>query len=235
MINLFLYGMSGSGKDTLANFFQQKHLYLKFRCAGTIKQIISEKGGMTFAELEERKRKESNIRKAHWTIGDWMGADGSAVRTRIRNILKRQSVEFDMLPPNVSQNPILFCDVRRDFEVEEMLKNGAVGIFLTRTTSEDKHGKHSTEDSILLDERIQKILRDFPNQCVMVFNNGETKTEIFDLIDRIPLYRNALGIVTFESAPNGKTLIETFKNNLETIIPMFFSGNSGDVLFDNND
>lgn len=77
---------------------------------------------MTFAELEERKRKESDIRKAHWTIGDWMGADGSAVRTRIRNILKRQSVEFDMLPPNVSQNPILFCDVRRDFEVEEMLK-----------------------------------------------------------------------------------------------------------------
>ena len=133
MINLFLYGMSGSGKDTLANYFKNSHLYLKFRCAGTIKQIVSEKGQMTFPELEERKRTEKEIREAHWKIGDWMGKDGEAVAQRIKNILSRQSVEFDMLPSNVVQNPICFCDVRRMFEVEIMLENGCVGIFLTRT------------------------------------------------------------------------------------------------------
>lgn len=230
MINLFLYGMSGSGKDTLANYFKNTHLYLKFRCAGTIKQIISEKAQMSFPELEERKRTEKELREAHWKIGDWMGEDGAAVAQRIKNILSRQSVEFDILPSNVVENPICFCDVRRMFEVELMLQNGCVGIFLTRTTAEDKHGKHSTEDSIMLDNRFDYILNKYKNQCVVIFNNGESPEYVMQIIDTRPSLRNALGLITFKQKPDGKTLIETFKQNIESILPMFFEKNDSEPL-----
>lgn len=230
MVNIFLYGMSGSGKDTLANYFKNSHLYLKFRCAGTIKQIISEKSNMTFSELEERKRTEKELREAHWKVGDWMGKDGAAVSQRIKNILSRKSVEFDILPSNVIENPICFCDVRRMFEVELMLQNGCVGIFLTRTTPEYKHGKHSTEDSIMLDDRFDYILNKYKNQCIVVFNNGESPEYVMQIIDTRPSLRNALGILTFKIKPDGKSLINTFKQNIESIIPMFFDKNESQPL-----
>ena len=62
MKNIFIYGMSGSGKDTIANFLQSKYDFIKLRIAGTIKQYVYETYGFkSIKEFLERLKNSKNI------------------------------------------------------------------------------------------------------------------------------------------------------------------------------
>lgn len=212
MLNVFFCGLSGSGKDTLANYFRDTHGYLKFRLAGTIKQIITEKGHFSFSQIDELKRTNENIRKDHWIVGDWMGADGNAVMQRIKNICDRDSVEFDMLPTDLRGNPICICDVRRDFEIRMLLERGFVGVFLTRTTEELKENQHSTEINMFKNGLVKNAVEKFPGQCVLVYNNGEAKEDVLKLVsENKDFFAKTMSVLTFDSAPAGQTLENSFR------------------------
>lgn len=220
--------MSGAGKDTIANYFQDKHLYLKFRCAGTIKQIICEKSQLTFSQLESIKRTNENLRKEHWKVGDWMGKDGSAVSQRLVNIIRRDSVEFDIMPKSVKNNPIMVCDARRLFELEIMLANGFVGIFLSRTTDELKPNKHSTENNIFDSDELITLMKKYPGQCVLALNSDKARTS--NLLEKfMPHAENALNIIMCPDI-DGDGLTRVFSENLLNIIPEFFEGKSSEIL-----
>lgn len=212
MLNVFFCGLSGSGKDTLANYFRDTHGYLKFRLAGTIKQIITEKGHFSFSQIDELKRTNENIRKDHWIVGDWMGADGNAVMQRIKNICDRDSVEFDMLPADLRGNPICICDVRRDFEIRMLLERGFVGVFLTRTTEELKENQHSTEINMFKNGLVKNAVEKFPGQCLLVYNNGESPEDVLALAkDKKEMLEKTISVITFNCNPNAETLINVFK------------------------
>lgn len=220
--------MSGAGKDTLANYFQNTHLYLKFRCAGTMKQIVSEKNNLSYSELEIKKRENEKLRKEHWKIGDWLGKDGDSIKQRIKNITNRDSVEFDILPKIVKNNPIVFCDVRRLFEAELLLQYGYFGIFLSRTTKEYKPGKHSTEINMFCNGDLEYLIKKYPNQCIIVFNDEQQSPVPPETLKE--KYKQALNIIIIQGETTGELLIEIFKKNLVTIIPEFFKSSSSEIL-----
>lgn len=231
MINLFTYGMSGAGKDTLANYFQDNHLYLKFRCAGTMKQIISEKNKLGYSQLELDKRTNEALRKEHWKVGDWLGKDGSAVKQRLINIINRDSVEFDIMPKNVKNNGIIICDVRRLFEAELLLQSGFVGIFLSRTNSEYKPNKHTTEVHMFENGYLQYLVNKYPKQCIIVINSM-TEEYNREQIEKMygGLFENALNIISLPKNSDGDALVKVFKDNLTVLIPNFFNGNNSETL-----
>lgn len=212
MLNIFFCGLSGSGKDTLANYFRDTHGYLKFRLAGTIKQIISERGHFSFSQIDELKRTNENIRKDHWIVGDWMGADGNAVMQRIENICNRDSVEFDMLPADWQNNPICICDVRRDFEIKMLLERGFVGVFLTRTTEELKENQHSTEINMFKNGLVKNAVEKNPGQCVLVYNNGESEEDVLKLVNaNNDFFAKTMSVMTFKERPTGESLLNAFR------------------------
>lgn len=231
MINLFVYGQSGSGKDIIADYFRDNHLYLKFKCAGTIKQIISEKEGLTASELEEKKRLDERIRKLHWKTGDWMGSDHNAVLNRLSNIIHRDSIEFEILPSQYKGSPIIIDDVRLVNEAEYLLHHGFVGIFCTRTTSEFKEGKHKTENDLFKNGKALELVNKYPNQCTVILNSQFPDYEEFEktLGSLGKNFTNALNIIAMYN-PTGDQLRNTFANNLSRIIPSLFNPEGHPVL-----
>lgn len=61
--NIIIVGLTGSGKDTIADDLVYNSDYFKLRIAGTIKQIICEKHELSETELEEVKRTNPVIDK----------------------------------------------------------------------------------------------------------------------------------------------------------------------------
>lgn len=225
MTNLFVYGQSGSGKDTLSNYFRDKHNYLKFRCAGTIKQVLSEMNDLTAKELEEKKRNDEELRKAHWKFGDWYnrGNDHLSVLTRLKNILNHESIEFDSIPQLIRNNPVIISDVRIEKEMRYLLSHDCVGIFLTRKTKEFKKNLHATEHDLFSEGIIQKITNEYPGQCIIVFNDIVSEDEEKELLEEVNNYPNALRVILATNA-DANQLINSFHHNLLEIMPFFMQG-----------
>lgn len=227
MKNLFFYGQSGSGKDTLANYFREKHHYLKFRCAGTIKQVLSEKNGLTASMLEIEKRRNEKLRKAHWKFGDeYNGKRHASVMQRLQNILSRDSIEFDIMPDFLQHYPLIISDTRLEIEIDYLLKAGFIGIFLTRKTGEFQDGKHSTENDLIENGTVARLSKRYPNQCLIVCNDivtfpdenqqiEYTKNLAENLSKRYP---DALNVL-IQLNPTGEQLVNSFNQNLIQIIP----------------
>ena len=109
--DLFIYGKIGSGKDILSNKIISKFpFHLLFRLSGTIKQIIMEQKNLTFDELEELKRTDSEIRNLHHTIGDYIGGDITA-NNRLKQLINRTSFDMKNIS-DVKWCPIIINDIR---------------------------------------------------------------------------------------------------------------------------
>lgn len=106
--DIFIYGKIGSGKDILSNYLQIKNNCGVFRLSGTIKQIIMEQKDLTFEEIENGKRMDSDLRNLHHTIGDYLGND-KTTNNRLKALINRYSM--DMYNFNKSK-PIVINDIR---------------------------------------------------------------------------------------------------------------------------
>ena len=217
MKNIFIYGMSGSGKDTIANFLQSKYDFIKLRIAGTIKQYVYETYGFkSLKEFEEAKRLIPNIRIAHHTFGYQYKKEGEllskedASLNRLDLIINRELLEFE-IDKNLDTKPICICDVRRMCEIEKLLTAGWIGIFLTRTTNEYKDVKHATDQSIFVNGEFMNLLNSdkYNNQIILIANDDKP------LIDQETKFKP--NCLNFETDGSKELLLSTIDNIINNI------------------
>lgn len=175
---LFVCGLSGSGKDTIANYFRDQHGFAKFRLASSIKnQIVETNGFEGYEELEFYKRKDPEIRKLHTEIGDNLT---DITKKQIHNDFKHYSLNMCYLFAtrqhgifeicnNIPYNYVI-CDVRMPEEIYFLLRTGHFGIFLTRDTSEYKVDGHITETNIFVNGLYEDMKTMFDKQMFLINN-----------------------------------------------------------------
>ncbi len=177
-IKFFVYGMSGSGKDTVSNYLRDKKGFLKLRIADTIKRIICEAKNMSFEELEEQKRNNSTLRELHYVVSkildDIAGFEQSSTN-RLKQLINGKA--FDYQYADFNSNKII-CDVRTEEEINILLKAGWVGIFLERTTQEYKNSCHFTEQNIFLNGIIHVLKRNYLKQIIIIDNSSIFEKDI---------------------------------------------------------
>lgn len=189
--NIFVYGLSGSGKDTIANYLRDNCGYIKLRIAGTIKQMILEIAGFKDSkDLEIKKRLNVKVRKAHNVIGNILDSLGilesqqSSSLNRLRLILENGIIESEMIS-KYSKQPKIICDVRTEEEINYILKhthpnNPWIGILLTRrNTSEYADTKHKTEQKLDFEQ-----YRENPN-IIIIDNINFSKDDLISEVVRI--------------------------------------------------
>lgn len=174
--NFFVYGLSGAGKDTIADFFVFNHGYVKLRIARTIKAIITEKHNISFSELEVLKRTNPELRKEHNILGDQMGNDyddeRNASLNRCKQLCDGRSMDYEFIDFKL---PKVVCDVRTIQEMNVFLKAGYIGIFLTKLSDEYKGEKHITENYLFTNiGNLKKLILDYPEQIQIIDNYGQT-------------------------------------------------------------
>lgn len=187
--NIFIYGLSGSGKDTISNYLRDTYGYLKLRIAGTIKQYVFETYGFkNQEEFETKKRQNPEVRMAHNNFGkqyDQEGLDRSdreATTNRITAICNRTALEFEICS-EMNEHPICIVDVRNYFEASMLLEKGFYGIFLNRRTDEYALKDHKTEQDMFMNGEIIKILKALENVENACFILNSSAIDLSQLVD----------------------------------------------------
>lgn len=190
--NIFIYGLSGSGKDTISNYLRDTYGYLKLRLAGTIKQYVFETYGFkNQEEFETKKRQNPEVRKAHNIFGkqyDQEGLDRSnkeATTNRIIVICERTALEFEICS-EMNERPICIVDARNLFEASMLLEKGFYGIFLNRCSNEYAMKDHKTEQDMFMNGEIVKILTQLEsneNTC-FILNTSAIDLVQFEAINK---------------------------------------------------
>lgn len=161
---IFIYGLSGAGKDTIADYLSKTYGFYKLRIAGTIKHIIYESYGLTSREeFENIKRNYAFMRKEHNNIGnlyDKRGLDISGREASINRCIQLANgtaLDYDIFP-NKEKSNIVICDVRTREEIDILLRAGFIGIFLTRNTRLEYSDKnHKTENQNVLPDLLTEL------------------------------------------------------------------------------
>lgn len=177
--NVFIYGLSGAGKDTIANYLRDKYGYLKLRIAGTIKQYVFETYGFkTQEEFEKAKREIPDVRKAHNIFGKQYDKEGlersnrEATENRINAICDKTALEFE-IKYNMKDYPICVVDVRNKFEAELLLNRGFHGIFLNRRNNEFADNKHKTEQDMFINGELKSLIENLKESNITIIFNSE--------------------------------------------------------------
>lgn len=210
-INIFLYGLSGAGKDTIANYLRDEYGYLKLRIAGTIKQYVFETNGFENMDVfEEAKRTNPDIRLRHNTFGNQYDKEGielskqEASLNRLQSLINRTALEFEIME-GMDLREICIVDVRTFEEAKKLLEAGFMGIFLTRQNKKEFAKKdHKTEQNLF------SQIEELPNkQNIYIIRNHENPKEDnfgwFGYTDsNIPKFQ------TFETNGTEEDLLENF-------------------------
>lgn len=212
--NIFIEGCSGSGKDTLANYFRDIHGYFKIRIADTIKRIICETENLTFDELEVLKRNNQNLRLLHNNIGKYLDSKNGTVN-RINQIIDRTALDFQHTK-NIEKIKICVCDVRGYENAEQLLKAGFLGFFLIRDPREFGNPEHWTEKTLSRDRKIIELAKQYYKQMIIVFNLDRKIS-----LDELDSYRKNFIKEDKEFIPalvnvNGNKFIEDFNTILKS-------------------
>lgn len=154
--NIFLMGLSGAGKDTIAQHLRDNLGYRIVRLSTTVKNLVYETFNFkTVADYEEAKRKFSYVRKAHNNIGDEYDTRGEfqagtkSSDNRLTHIINNELIENDMVL-GFDQMPIVIPDIRKCTDASRLLEYGWVGVMLGRRNySEYRNAKHHTEEDII--------------------------------------------------------------------------------------
>lgn len=201
--NLALFGLSGSGKDTIASHLEYQYDYFTIRIAGTIKQLVMEKYNLTFQELEEQKRINPELRQAHHDIGNITFSDN-----RLIQILEGRNFELEKYK-NDSQAIVIIDGRGLDNELPKILEypNWFV-VLLSREPEEFRNLENYTEqftiekalekiDSLGKHDKVIAIINDKENRvldskhddiakkCLGYFNisGKSTKANLLQVID----------------------------------------------------
>ena len=179
MKNIFIYGMSGAGKDTIANSIRNYYGYLKLRIAGTIKQYIFETYGFkSQEEFEEAKRTNPEVRKMHNIIGNEIDLKGKELSgqngslNRLDQLLNRTSLEFE-IHYNMNDKPLCIIDVRTIEEAKKCFDAGLYGIFLNRRSTEFADKTHKTEQDIFLNGQLSVLFsnKNYREKSIIFLND----------------------------------------------------------------
>lgn len=188
--NIFLYGMSGAGKDTIANYLMGTSGFIKLRIADTIKRIICEKYDLTFDELELLKRENPKFRKLHNIIGSLMDNideeyfDETSIKKtasiiRCEQICKGTALDFQHYNKRyLTLKPLVVCDCRTIEEINIFLKAGWTGVFLSRTTNEYKDINHKTENNLFVSGQINVLREKYENQIIEIHNQDYNEEKL---------------------------------------------------------
>lgn len=207
--DLFIAGLTSSGKTTVSLHISDYYNYRQLRNAGTIKQIICEKYGWSPEELEEQKRADSKIRDEHHTQSTYLGKNSTLNRCKL--LATRKAFEFENCPDPEKQ--LLITDVRDHEESAIYLEHGFYGIFLSRTTG-DYNAKHWTDANMFMNGKIIELSNtsDFAERMVIVMNGGTVSQDFWVNINpkvkRISLPKN----------PDAGMLIEALDEYLSELI-----------------
>lgn len=169
--NIVLFGLSGSGKDTIANELEVQADYFKIRIAGTIKQIIQEKHNFSENELEEAKRTRPEIREEHHIIGNYLDSFNATIN-RVKMIINGKVTDFKY---KQDYQAVVVCDGRGlEREVKLFLEQPDwVCIFLSRNNydTEYKNDNHWTEAGSI--ENSLKFIEEnkFHEKSIIIINN----------------------------------------------------------------
>ncbi len=179
MNNIFVCGLSGSGKDSVANHFRDVYGFMKLRIADTIKRIICESKGLTFEELEIQKRTNPELRKLHNDVSKMLdgiaGFDQSTLN-RLKMLIDGTAFDYQYIPKEnfIREFPKVICDCRTFKEAEMLLKAGWTGIFLSRIPIEYRDSTHFTEQNLFFNGGLFELQQIFPPELIrIVFNNDE--------------------------------------------------------------
>lgn len=212
--NIFIEGCSGSGKDTLANYFKNIHGYFKIRIADTIKRIICETENLTLDELEVQKRNNPELRLLHNEVGKYLDSKNGTVN-RINQIINRVALDFQHI-----QNPeslkVCVCDARGYDNSEQLLKAGFLGFFLMRDPREFGNPENWTEKTLVRDKKIIELAEKYHKQMVVIFNLDRKIS-----LDELDSYRKNFIKEDKEFIPalvnvNGNKFIEDFNTILKS-------------------
>lgn len=154
--NIFLIGLSGAGKDTIAQHLRDNLGYRIVRLSTTVKNLVYETFNFkTVADYEEAKRKFSYVRKAHNNIGDEYDTCGEfqagtkSSDNRLTHIINNELIENDMVL-DFERMPIVIPDIRKGSDAVKLLEHGWIGVMLGRRNySEYRNAKHHTEEDII--------------------------------------------------------------------------------------
>lgn len=189
---IFVWGLSGSGKDTISNYMRDIFGLVKLRLSSTIKQTICETLELTSSGLEDSKRVNKDLRTEHHKWSSIFRSnttdDSIYTITRLYNLLTTDSIEFDMSPILKGKHQIV-CDVRTYQEAMALLHAGAKGIFLSRIVNNEYVDKtHITENNLLFDKELMDKLLYFNNQLILI-NNPVEMNEQFNSLNTLNFHK----------------------------------------------
>lgn len=179
--NIFVYGLTGSGKDTVSNYLVENYGYLKLRIADTIKRIICESKNISLEELEIQKRINPELRMLHHEVSqilDNIARFPQSSINRVKQLINGTAFDYQHLVTNNNQFNIdevnkVICDCRTFGEAKEFLDAGWTGIFLSRTTNEFKHESHFTEQYMFTNGQLAEFIEKYKNQVKVIFNRTQ--------------------------------------------------------------
>lgn len=207
--DLFVAGLTSSGKTTISNHIAEYYNYRQLRNAGTIKQILCERNGWSPEELEEQKRKDPKVRDAHHEVSAYLGKESTLNRCRL--LAERKAFEFENCPDPEKQ--LLITDVRDHEESAIYLEHGFYGIYLSRSTTEYSAG-HWTDGNMFMNGKVVELSNtdDFAERMIVVLNGGTLPEDFHEKINP-----NVV-IIELPENPTGGQLIEYLDNVLEELI-----------------
>lgn len=212
--NIVIFGLTGSGKDTISDFLVREYNYFKIRIAGTIKQIIQERRNLSIEELELQKRIDPEVREEHHTVGNFLG-DATINRTKL--IISGGVTEFQYKDSN---QDIVVCDGRGlEREIKLFLESPDwVCIFLSRDNYDVEHKSttsHWTDNSDF--NKALKFIEEneYYDRSIIIMNN-KGNASLYEEYDKIAekclFYTNISGKAS-TAAMLLKTIQHLYDNN----------------------
>lgn len=211
--NIFICGLSGSGKDTLVSEFCKRMPFVKIRLAETLKRMITEVNGISFDELENLKRVTPKLRSQHNEFDVMLrpftdNPDLISSASRYDLIINRKSMDFtnpviDGIDESLMNNPIIIIDGRDSLGTRKFIEAGYVGIFLTRTNHDTqfRNTSHETEADNISNGTVEYLCaQGFADNIYIVNNDSFIRNDISDLKEKYPeLYVKNTGRIDSEN------------------------------------
>lgn len=194
--NIFVWGLSRSGKTTISEYIRDKYNYLMLRQAGTIKNILCDKYKTNIEGLEELKSNPHiNIRKQHYQVGEMIAkflhnhtkgdfnvTEALYDMSIAYNIIQRNHPIFESLRKSDDYN-VLVSDVRSLSTALLFLKAGWTGIFLTRRL-EEEITSHFTDVDIMRNGMLEDSIKelDIATSNIHIIHDSDFNSSILSYI-----------------------------------------------------
>jgi hypothetical protein len=213
MKNIVLFGLSGSGKDTIGNHIASKYGYNIIRISKTLKYVVTEILGLSFDELEILKRKDPKIRSLHNEIGVLLDTYNHTLN-RIGMLINGKAMDYDNIK---FTDPKIVVDCRTLEWLNKFIEANYSCILLTRTTNEFSNYGDKTEQNIFLNGSLYSFLENLSPEYyknIVIIDNNSTKDFVVNRV-LLNIYGN-FGIKIYTTNGSTETLLNMVDNYIQT-------------------